>query len=334
MNRTLRRVRRGAILLAVVLVGSVCGYRLFGRTWIEATYMVVITVATIGFGEHSLLSPAEQLYTIVVILVGLSASAYTLGAFFQLLTQGEVERALGIRRMNREIDRLNNHVIVCGFGRMGRILSGELQRQEVPLVVVDRNADVLVDATAAGHLVFHGDATDEDTLTSVGVQRAKSLVTVLPGDADNVFITLTARDLHPTLQIIARGEVAATQKKLLQAGATRVVLPASIGALRMASMITKPSTVELMELFAGKNLLDVEVDELDVAEGSPLIGKTVRETETRRRHGLLVVAVKRADGQMVFNPDGDFVFRPADTIIVMGKPDDITRFCEENRLGV
>lgn len=332
MNPSVRRIRRGAVLLTAVLVASICGYRFFGRSWLDSSYMVVITLATIGFGEHSQLSPGEQFYTIIVILVGLTASAYTLGAFVQLLTAGEVERALGIRRMNREIDRLHGHVIICGFGRMGRILCAELQRQEVPLVVVERSTDVVGEIVAAGYLAYQGDATDEATLLAAGVKRAKCLATVLPGDADNVFITLTARNLCPVLQIIARGELPSTQKKLLQAGATRVVLPAAIGALRMAAMVTKPSTVELMELFTGKNLLDVEVDELSVAESCPLVGKTVHEAETRRRHGLLVVAVKRADGNMAFNPGAEFRFTPGDTIIVMGKPDDITRFCQENRL--
>lgn len=332
MNPSLRRIRRGAVLLTAVLFASVCGYRFFGRSWLDSVYMVVITVATVGYGEHTQISHAEQVYTILVILVGLTASAYTLGAFFQLLTAGEVDRVLGIRRMTREIDRLDRHVIVCGFGRMGRILCAELKRQQVPLVVVDRDSALTAEATAAGYLSYQGDATEEETLLAVGVQRAKSLVTALPGDADNVFITLTSRNLNDRLQIVARGELPSTQKKLLQAGASRVVLPAAIGALRMAAMITKPSTVELMELFAGKNLLDVEVDELSIAETCPLVGKTVHETETRRRHGLLVVAVKRTDGNMVFNPGADFRFSPGDVIIVMGKPDDIGRFCEENRL--
>lgn len=331
MTPSIRRVRRGAVILLVVLAVSVCGYRLFGRSWIDSIYMVVITVATIGYGEASTLPPGEQLFTIGVVLFGLAASGYTIGAFFQLATAGEIEKALGLRRMTSEISRLTKHVIVCGFGRMGQILCAELQHRRVPFVVIDRDPEVLAEVTQLKYLALHGDATEEETLLSAGIARAVTLVTVLPDDAHNVFITLTSRNLNDRLQIIARGELPSTQKKLLQAGATRVVLPAAIGALRIASMITKPSTVELMELFAGR-ALDVEVDELRIEATCPLNGRTVREAETRRVHGLLVVAVKRADGSMTFNPDADFTFAIGDTIIVMGKPQDITRFCSENGL--
>jgi voltage-gated potassium channel len=332
MNPSLTRVRRGALLLAGVLALSVGGYRWFGRSWLDSIYMVVITVSTIGYGERTSLPPAEQVFTILVILFGLTASAYTLGGFLQLLTQGEIEKALGTRRMIREISGLKQHVIVCGFGRMGRILCAELHRSKVPFVVVDRELSIVAEIAAAGYLGYQGDATEEETLRAVGIEHAEHLVTVLPGDADNVYITLTSRNLNPKFQIIARGELPSTQKKLMQAGATRVILPAAIGGLRAASMITKPSTVELMELFVGKNVLDVEIDELRLNAGCPLVGQMVSESLVRRRHGLLVVAVKRADGQMVFNPDADFSFLVGDTIVVMGKPHDIKRFCEENKL--
>lgn len=332
MRSPLARVWRGALFFAAVIVVAICGYRLYGRTWLDATYMVVITVATIGYGERSDLGPSEQIFTILVVLFGLTASAYTLGGFVQLLTQGEIEKALGNRRMARELKNLKQHVIVCGFGRMGRILCAELHRSRVPFVVVDRDPAYVADADAAGFLGYTGDATEEETLCAVGVERAKHLATVLPSDADNVFITLTSRNLNATLQIIARGELPSTQKKLLQAGANRVILPAAIGGMRAASMITKPSTVELMELFVGKNVLDVEIDELLLGTACPLVGRMVSDTLVRSRHGLLVVAVKRADGRMIFNPDADFVFQTQDTIVVMGKPQDIKKFCEENSL--
>lgn len=332
MNPSLARVRRGAVFFVAVIIIAICGYRLFGRSWLDATYMVVITVATIGYGESSTLPAGEQIFTILVVLFGLTASGYALGGLLQMLTQGEIEKAIGIRRMLRELQGLQQHVIVCGFGRMGRILCAELQRSNVAFVVIDRDPVVATEAKAAGYLNYQGDATEEDTLRAVGVERALHLVTVLPSDAENVFITLTSRNLNPAFQIIARGESPSTQKKLLQAGATRVILPAAIGGLRAASMITKPSTVELMELFVGKNVMDVEIDELRLEAPCPLVGRMVSETLVRRRHGLLVVAVKRADGRMVFNPDADFTFQAGDTIVVMGKPQDIKRFCEENQL--
>jgi voltage-gated potassium channel len=332
MNPTPRHVRRGTMLFAAVIAISICGYRWFGRSWLDATYMVVITLSTIGYGETSNLPPGEQVFTMLVVMFGLTASAYTLGGFFQMLTQGEIEKSLGTRRMRREISELNQHVIVCGFGRMGRILCAELRRREVGFVVVDRGPASIAEIKELGYLGYQGDATEEETLRAVGIERAQHLVTVLPGDAENVYITLTSRNLNPDFQIIARGEIPSTQKKLLQAGATRVILPAAIGGLRAAAMITEPSTIELMELFMGNNVMDVEIDQLKLGDGCPLVGRMVSETMVQRRHGLLVVAVKRADGQMVFNPDDDFSFLAQDSIVVMGKPLDIKRFCEENKL--
>ena len=333
MKSGLNRIRLGFIVLGLVFIGSVCGYRWLGRDWLEAVYMVVITISTIGYTERSALPAAEQAFTILVVLVGISASAYTLGGFLRMMFEGEIEKALGMRRAARAIDRLQDHVIICGYGRVGQILASELHRQNQALVIVDRDTARIDQAAVAGHLTYTGDATEENVLEAVGIARARTLVTVLPNDAANVFITLTSRNMNAKLQIIARGESQSTQKKLLQAGANRVVLPAAIGAQRIASLITHPSAIELMELVAGRSVMDVEIDEVILPAASPLVGKTVIETETRRRHGLLVVAVKRVEGKMIFNPDGDFTFAAADTVIVMGKPDAIARFRQDYSIG-
>lgn len=294
--------------------------------------MTVITLTTIGYGEHSDLSWVEQLFTVAVILVGLSASAYTIGGLVNMALEGEVEKALGLHRATKAIERMHGHVIICGFGRVGQILAAELKHQRTPLVIVDRDPAKTALAANESHVTITGDATEEETLVSVGIARAKTLVTAFPNDAANVFITLTARDLNPALQIIARAEQPSTQKKLLQAGANRVVLPASIGAQRIAALITRPSTLELMELVAGQSVMDVIVDEIIIPRESPMVGKTVQDTEARRRHGLLVVAVKRAEGSMIFNPDTTFTFAAGDVVIVMGKPDDIARCRNEYRV--
>lgn len=328
----LKRMRWGALAFGVVTVSAVVGYRLFGRDWIDSWYMFVITVGTIGFGEHSELSNAEKLFTIGVIIFGISAVSYFLGGFFQMMVEGEINKAFKESRISRGIERTSNHVIVCGFGRMGKILVHDLHEADQPLVLVDNDPQAVIEAQAAGHFVLAGDATEEETLLEAGIQRAKCLVTTLPNDAANVFISLTSRNLHGSLQIIARGEQQSSQKKLLQAGANRVVLPAAIGAKRIAAMITHPSTVEFMELVAGRSMLDVEITELTVPETSGIVGKTVVEIEARRKHRLLVVAIKHTAGQMVFNPDNDEKFFAGDALIVMGRIPDIERFRNENGL--
>lgn len=331
MKSPLTRIRVGAICLGIILVVATCGYRVSGEhdSWIDALFMVVITISSVGFSEISRSTPRLQLFTIGVIVFGISATAYTIGGFLQMMTEGEIDRALGRRRMTRGIDRLDAHVIICGFGRIGQNLAQELQRQHRPFVVVEHDSDRIAEAREFGYLLINGDATEEDVLVAARVEQAKTLVTALPSDAANVFITLTSRNLNKDLMIIARGEYVTTEKKLLQAGANRVVMPAVIGARQMATMITRPSTADLMELVADRTILDVELDEVPVPKGNRLIGCTVRDAEAHRRHRLLFVAVKKPAGEMIFNPDADYAFGELDVVIVMGRVEDIENFRSE-----
>jgi voltage-gated potassium channel len=332
MSPPLQRVRYGAVVLCAVFVAAVVGYRVAGRSWLDAVYMVVITISTVGYGESSSLSVGQQLWTLCVIVFGISAVVFTFGGFIQMTMEGELERTLRLGRTSRAIERLSGHVILCGFGRIGQILAHELAAKKVPFVVIDSSGEIISEAQNREYLVILGDATEESVLQAAGVLRARTLVTALPGDAANVFITLTARNMNRDVQIIARGEHPTTEKKLLQAGANRVVLPAAIGAMRMAAMVTRPSTIELMELVAGQSVLDVEVDEIVVTAASPLVGKTIVAAQTRSKSGLLVVALKQAGGPMIFNPGAEVVFSSGDTIIALGRQEDIDRFRQDYQL--
>lgn len=327
-----RRIRIGSIIFGIVVATAVLGYCLLGRDPLDALYMVVITISSIGFTERSDLPAVEKGFTILVIIFGMSAAAYALGGVVQLMAEGEIARVLGLRRLTKEIERLSGHIIVCGFGRIGHFVAEELHRHGQRFVLVEHSAERVAEAENLGYLVLNGDAREEDVLEAVGVRRAKTLVTALNTDADNVFITLTSRELNPSLHIIARGELPSTRKKLLQAGADRVVLPAAIGAQRIAAMIIRPSTVELLELVTGRGVMDVALDELPISQGSPIIDQTVQTIEARKRFSLLVVAVKRASGDMSFNPDEKLRFAVGDTIILMGRVEDIERFRGEYHL--
>lgn len=325
----LSRLRVGTLILGAIIVAGTVGYWLAGWSWLDSLYMVVITMSTVGYREMGEMTPALKLFTIAVIVFGVSTALYIMGGFVRMVLEGEVNRALGSRRASKEIERLSGHVIVCGFGRMGEIVAGELAGRSRPLVVLDKNPDQIALAVSLGHLALNADATEEDSLLQAGIPRAKALVVALPSDADNVFITLTARNLNPHLQIIARGELRSTEKKLIQAGANRVVLPAAAGAMRMAAMLTRPSMVELIELVGGKKHAEIAIDELRVPSGSPLVGITVRDSQTRSRHGLLIVAIRRADDRLLFSPSADTLFQPEDNVIAMGKIEDIERFRAE-----
>ncbi|QDU96303.1 potassium channel family protein [Lignipirellula cremea] len=324
--RPLQRIRTGAIFFAVVLTTAIIGYRLFGYDWVESVWMVAVTISSVGYGERSQNSHAFQIFTVAVIVFGMTAAAYTFGGFLQLITEGQIQQALGRRRMTREIDQLHNHVIICGFGLNGQLLSESLYRQKRAFVVIDHEAHLVAEARESGYLSVIGDATEEEVLLEAGVRRAKSLVTALPNDALNVFITLTTRNLSPNIQIIARADQKSTEKKLRQAGANKVVAPAVISARQMVRMITRPSTADLMDIMAESSIIEYDLDEIEVLPDCGLIDITVRETEANRRHRLLVVAVKQADGNMLLNPDASFQFKVGDVLILMGRGEDVQGF--------
>jgi len=326
----LARIRIGAKVLCCVVLVAIVGFRILGNyDWLEAAWMTTITISSVGFAERTDSSWELQLFTMFVIVFGLSAVMYTLGGFFQMVLEGELETVMGHRRMTRGIEELNDHVIICGFGRMGEVLAQDLRHNASVFVVIDNSPERFEAARADGCLCLYGDATEDETLMRAGVERARCLVSCLPSDADNVFITLTARNLMPDLQIIARAEHSNTKTKLLQAGASKVVMPAIVGAHRMERLINRPSTADLMELVTEATFRDLELDEIFVPENCKLIGKTVAATEAHRRHKLLVVAVKHAGGEMIFNPHADYAFAAADVAIVMGHIGDIDRFRSE-----
>lgn len=341
MSPVLSRLRFGALGLAITFVASVLGYRLAGWSWLDAIYMVVITISTIGYGEvHQMADqPYLRMFTLMVILFGLTFSAYTIGNFLQLLAQGEIDRALGELRVNRNIEGLHDHIIICGFGRIGNMLCEELRRRRRKFVVIDLSTDRIALAKSQGHLYLLGDATDEEILSQAGLETARALVTALPDDASNVFITLTARDMNPKCFIIARGEQPSTEKKLLQAGASRVVMPASYGARQMANLLLRPSMAEIMEKLASTTSLnvqlepeEVQLEELHLLSDSSLVGKSVVESQIRSASGLVVIAVKRHSGAVQFNPHKDFRFEAGDILIVMGRSEDILQFAADCRL--
>jgi voltage-gated potassium channel len=338
MNRSLKRVVFGGLFFCTTLLVAVLGYRLSGWSWIDSVYMVVITVFGVGYGEvRPITTLFLRIFTICVIIAGTTSAVYIVGAFLQMVTEGEINKAIGVRRMNRDIESLRRHVIVCGFGRMGQILARQLSQSKLDFVVIDHDQERVVMAEALGYLVKFGNATEEPILMAVGIHRAKILATVLPDDAINVYITLTARELNPALRIFARGELPSTEKKLKLAGADQVVLPASISAQRMAYMITHPVTLDFLSQDDGRQTLnellsqvDIQVDELVVVPDSPIIGTTIGDIEIRGKGTFIVVALRRAaDGTTVIHPDRSLELGSRDILIVMGHRGDLPRLVQK-----
>jgi voltage-gated potassium channel len=324
---SVRRLVIGFTTVQAVVVLGMLGYIMLGWTPFDALFMVVITISGVGFGEvRPMGSTAERIHTMLVISLGMIAVAYTVAGFVQFLTEGEILRLLGHQRMRRQIGEMSGHTIVAGFGRVGSLVCDDLAMAEVPFVVIERSLEKVADIERRGFFYVTGDATEEEVLREAGLERAKTLVTAMPSDAETVFITLTARQMSPGVMIVARAEQPSTLKKLRQAGANHVVLPAAIGANRIVSLLTNPTAVEFTELVTQRSRLAIEMDDIPIKPGSPLEGKTLRDADIGRRTGVIVIAIKRVDGRVEFPPSGDEPFALGDNIVILGHRSNLEQF--------
>lgn len=324
-----RRIIQGFTFLGFVFAASVFGYVLIGWSPSDAVYMVVITIFGVGYGEVHPVAGGARWFTIGVVVLGCSSLIYILGGFFQLIAEGELNRYLGGRKMKRSIDELEGHVIVCGYGRIGRVMIRDLIDAGSTVVLVDSAEERAEAAADAGLFAIRGDATRDDTLKEAGVERASALATVLPDDALNVFITLTARNLNAELRIFARAEDPSSESKMMQAGADKVLLPSALSGERAAQMVLRPAMVDF---FADRDLsgldrelkiLGLEIEQFEVDGSSGLIGRTVGELEISGDGGFIVIAVRRAGGTLVQNPQKTFRFAEEDSVLFMGHAKDI-----------
>jgi voltage-gated potassium channel len=320
-----RKLQRSLLYLLAVFVISVIGFLTFGWSLIDSVYMVVITMFGVGFGEvHPLINVWEKIFTMLVIVGGTSAVVFVIGEVIRFITEGEILKVLGELKKSRQVEGVSQHAIICGYGRIGQILAHDLAAYGFPFVVVDMDDERLALAEGAGYLFVKGSATEEETLIRAGAERAQVLATVLPLDTVNVFITLTARNLNRNLRIIARGEQPSTEKKLLQAGANEVVLPAAIGGSRIAHSITRPATMNFLgdkQGIVGEELkrLGVEIDELRLRRQSFLVGKKVRELQELAEGNLLVLAIQRGDGNVLRSGFLEESLREDDAVIILGR---------------
>ncbi len=325
MRQTTRHLSLGAAFLIISLVFGLVGYRFAGWGWLESIYMVIITIFGVGYGEVQETTPAVKIFTITLILAGCSAYVYIAGAFINWLTEGQLQRALGKRKMAHGIHQLKNHTIVCGYGRIGSTVTKELNDAGKPFVIIEKKPSLVNEIEELGYLCVHGDATEEDVLLEAGLQRAHTLATVLPDDAINVFIVLTARNLISHLNIITRGNHPSSEPKLLQAGADRVLLPEHICAERIAHIIIKPSTRELLEYDLNDPLfleslteIGLELEEIPLTKDSPFTGASLGDLEAREKGAFLVIAIRKKSGEMITKPSLETCLEAGDILIVMG----------------
>jgi voltage-gated potassium channel Kch len=321
----LRNLVMGGSFVLIICAIATCGYLAAGWSLGDALYMVVITIYTVGYDEvRAASTPFLRANTMMLIVLGCTGMIFLTGALVQFITITQFEQLFGTRRMKNEIEQLADHVIICGFGRIGSMLAQELAAVRTPFIVLERSDRRFAEARDLGYLCLQSDATDEHTLQLAEVGRARVLATVLPDDAANVFITLSARSLNPTLEIIARGEVASTERKLYQAGANRVVMPAHIGAERIAQMILFPESEHLlqgserMRAFQAQLLrLGLDVLTHPVSAESRCVGLSLAETEALGTGSFFIVGLERQEGEAISRPPPETVLQAGDGLVLV-----------------
>lgn len=309
MGRTTRVIVWSISCLVVLLVAGALGYTLLeGWDLLDSLYMAVITITAIGYREVGPLSLPGKIYTLAFIIVGVGAVAITAQMLARALLAEELGKFLGRRKLEKEIARLKEHFIICGYGRMGRLICRELSSSRVSFMVLEKEDKGIEQLTEDGFLYLKGDATEEEVLLKAGIDRAKGLVAVVSSDAHNLFITMTARQLNPNLHILARAEEEASERKLVRAGANRVVSPYLIGAQHLAQSILRPAVVDFIELASQSQSMELFMEELPVTADSSLVGKNLRDSGLRQNLG-----------QMIFNPGADVVLEEGDKLVTLGE---------------
>ncbi len=321
----------GVAVLATLLTGTAGFVLLEGYPVFDAFYMSLITIATVGYSEIHPLSPAGRVFNSVLIVFGVTLLFFAIGVVAQVVIQMELGELLGKRRMKRMIDKLENHYLVCGYGRVGRGAAMELQKAGQPCVVVERDPARLEAAVEAGLPGIAADATRDQTLLDAGVRRARGLVAALGSDADNLFVILSAKTLNPSLTIAARAGEEEAEEKLRRAGAGTVFAPYTHAGHRLAQALIRPHVHQFLDLTTENMGLNVLIEQLRVDETSEFASMSLKQLQIRRDIGVIVLAIRRAGGEMLFNPPADAVLQGGDSLVAMGGPDDLRKL--ESRLA-
>jgi voltage-gated potassium channel len=317
-------VAKGVGVLAAILCFGTIGYMVIEK-WdvLDALYMTVITITTVGFGEIRPLSQAGHIFTIVLIFVGIGIVAYILGLVAQTMVVFQMSKILGRRKLGLKKRSMKDHYIICGYGRIGKTICQELLSSKIPVLVVDMGEETRSQLEDTGIPYILDDATNEEVLVEARIDRAKGLISVVSSDADNLFITMTARGLNPELFIITRTDDEKNQKKFVRAGANRVFLPYLIGGQRMAHTIAKPAVASFLELTVEDQDIELKMEDLSVREGSRLAGVNLLESGIRQDLNIIIVAIRKSDGEMMFNPSSQTRMEKGDTLIALGHRDDL-----------
>jgi voltage-gated potassium channel len=321
-----KKLRYSLLMLIGIIALGTCGYYFVEHMPLfETFYMTIITLSTVGFAEVIPLSQVGRAMTVIIIILGISVGAYTIGVLVRALVEGELVKIFGRRKMQKQVSGLKNHFIICGFGRIGRIVCSELNADNIDFLVIEQDPSVIEYIQTQKYLYLDMDATSEEALMQAGIMEAKGIVTAVNSDANNVFITMTAKSLRPDVFVLARASEEKNEGKLFRAGATRVVSPYLIGGRRIAQMLKKPTVVDFIDIAMMGSHLGLMMEEATIGNKSSLIGKTLIDSHLRKDYGVIIVAIKKLSGDMVFNPTFSEKLEAGDVIVVIGKKEDLKR---------
>lgn len=319
------------LLLLVVFVGALGFHFLSGTGALDSLYMAIITLFTVGFREVGHVTDASKVFTILYLVAGLGVGSYAISNLTALIVEGDLQGYLRERRMDKRLEGMSGHILVCGLGKMGFQVAMELKEAGAPFVVIEQDSTKGRNPRLDGHLVIHGNAMDDQVLLKAGIAKARGLISVLTTDADNVLVVLTARQLNPTMPIAARSAKLGTERQLKAAGADHIVSPYEIGGKRMAALLLHPDMMGMFDVVLKQHQMELGMERIRIHPRSPLADCTMRDARIRDRTGALVVGVLRGEGELLFNPKGSETFQAGDEVLVLGPTEALEAFAAEAR---
>ncbi len=336
MKGSIHSLRWAVILLVGIFVAGIAGFMVMeGYSFIDAVYMTVITISTVGYREVHPLSDTGKIFTVLLIISSFGIFVFAISNLTRYLLDGIFRNAFLVRKIKKRIEKLEKHVILCGYGRNGRQAARELRDHGQEFVILESDPLKLeeIEEEEEDFLVIEGDATNEERLIEAGVEKAAALITTLPNDADNLLLVISARQLNPDLKIISRASDEKAEKKLKRAGATNLIMSDRIGGQRMAKLVVQPDVVEFLEKIMLQSVSDVNLEEIACAEMCGMFdGKSIRELGIRNKSGANIIGMKKR-GEYIFNPDPDVLLERDDMLFVLGSPSQIAQMKKILRTG-
>ena len=318
-----------AVLFLVIIVGTLGFVFIEKWTVFESLWQTVITLSTVGFGELREMSDSGRFFTIILIMVGFAVFGYSLTALTRIIVEGEIKNVFRNKKMGKDISNLNNHIIICGYGRLGKYVFSELENRERPSVIIEANEIVGKELLAEHRLVVIGDATEDEVLIRAGIKNAMGLIAALTDDVKNLFVTLTARKLNPSLTIVTKAEDENSESKLLSAGADKVISPAQIGGRRMARILTNPEVINFLDVVVSEQDMDLSMREIKINKNSVIDGMAIKDANIPRE--IKIIGLKKEDGKMVINPPADTILQVDNVLILLGENTYIKKLLEMSK---